>query len=117
MFSGAERSLLSLPIKLGGFGIPVFSKISDREFKNSVMASKQLALNIANQISHLEFDINKIRNGISTKRSDDHKNLLESLRENMSKDQLRANDLARKKGASSWLGCLPLKRDDFVLNK
>ena len=30
---------------------------------------------------------------------------------------LQLNDLGRKKGASSWLGCLPLKREDFVLNK
>ena len=54
--SDAERSLLCLPIKLGGLGIPFF-QISDREFNNSVMATKQLALNIWNQISHLEFDM------------------------------------------------------------
>ena len=38
------------------------------------------------------------------------------LRENMSKDQLRANDMAPKKGALSWLGCLLLKREEFVFN-
>ena len=38
--SDAERSLLSLPIKLGGLGIPVYSSISDREFNHSVIASK-----------------------------------------------------------------------------
>ena len=82
-----------------------------------LIASEQLALNIANQITHLDFDISafkKIRNDLSTKRFDDYKNLLEILREKISKDWLRANDLARKKGASGWLGCLPLKREDFV---
>ena len=48
--SDAERSVLSL-IKLGGLGIPVFSKISDREFNNSVTASEQLSLNIANPVT------------------------------------------------------------------
>ena len=118
--SDAERSLLSLPVKLGGLGIPIFSTISDREFNNSKIASKQLTRNILNQISHLEFDINafnKTRNDISSKRFGDHKILLGNLRETMSKDQLRANDLAQKKGASSWLSCLPLKRENFCLNK
>ena len=32
--SEEERKLLSLPPKLGGLGIPIFSTISDAEFEN-----------------------------------------------------------------------------------
>ena len=35
----------------------------------------------------------------------------------MNKDQLRGNDLAQMKGASSWLTSLPLKEEGYVLNK
>ena len=35
----------------------------------------------------------------------------------MSPEQLRANDLAKMKGALSWLTTLPLKSEKFNLNK
>jgi len=42
---------------------------------------------------------------------------LQQLREKMSPEQLRANDLAKMRGASSWLTTLPLKSENFDLNK
>ena len=35
----------------------------------------------------------------------------------MSREQIRANDLAQLKGASAWLTTLPLKSEGYVLNK
>ena len=35
----------------------------------------------------------------------------------MSPELMRANDLAQMKGASSWLSAMPLKAENFVLNK
>ena len=35
----------------------------------------------------------------------------------MNPEELRANDLSRIKGASSWLSMLPLKSENFLLNK
>ena len=105
---------------MGGLGVPIFSKISDREYGNSVSASKQLSSNILDQISHLQFDTrtyNNTKNNIVKKRLEEHQKVLEDLREKMSNDQLRANELSQQKGASSWLGCLPLKREGFSLNK
>ena len=42
---------------------------------------------------------------------------LQQLREKMIPEQLRANDLAKMRGASSWLTTLPLKSENFDLNK
>ena len=42
---------------------------------------------------------------------------LQQLRENVSPEQLRANDLAMMKGGSRWLTTLPLKSQNFSLNK
>ena len=35
----------------------------------------------------------------------------------MYKEQIRENDLAQRKGSSSWLNSLPLKSEGNVLNK
>ena len=43
--------------------------------------------------------------------------VLQQLREKMNPEKLRANDLSRIKGASSWLTMLPLKSENFLLNK
>ena len=45
----AERKLLSLPPKLGGLGIPIFSEISDFEFENSVKLTENLCAKIVQQ--------------------------------------------------------------------
>ena len=47
--SNEERKLISLPVKLGGLGIPIFSKIADREYEYSQMISDDLARKIVNQ--------------------------------------------------------------------
>ena len=44
-----ERLLLSLPTKLWGMGIPVFSKIANIEFQNSSLLTKEHLLSIARQ--------------------------------------------------------------------
>ena len=47
--SDIERKLMSLPPKLGGLGIPIFSEITDQEFNNSVLLSNDLSTKIQNQ--------------------------------------------------------------------
>ena len=44
-----ERSLMSLPTKLGGLGIPIFSEISNLEYQNSVKITSTLKKCIINQ--------------------------------------------------------------------
>ena len=44
-----ERLLLSLPTKLGGMGIPVFSEIANIEFQNSSLLTKEHVSLIARQ--------------------------------------------------------------------
>ena len=99
MFSDAELSLLILIINLDELDIPVLLSISDREHNNSAIACKQLTWNIVDQIIYLEFDIsafNKNRYEILKNRFDDHKVLLGNLRKKMSRDKVRANDMAQK---------------------
>ena len=48
--SRLDRKLLSLPVKSGGMGIPIFADLCDREYANSRLASQQLTSNIVQQI-------------------------------------------------------------------
>ena len=40
-----ERTLFSLPPSLGGLGIPIFSELAEREFRNSSLLTEQLKKN------------------------------------------------------------------------
>ena len=60
-----DRKLLSLPIKLGGLSIPIFTDICSYEFGNSQRATNELSDNIKQQQDNLKFDQNAHHN-IST---------------------------------------------------
>ena len=105
-----ERLLLSLPVKRGGLGIPIFSAVADHEFANSRIATEQL---VEMDDEHRMTSRRKIVNT----REERYNTILQQLRERMSQEQLRANNLAKMKGASSWLTTLPLKLENFNLNK
>ena len=116
-----ERLLLSLPVKKGGLAIPIYTTMADFEFANFRAATEQLVEHIYNQDSTAPVDTEQLkttRRRIAIAKEEQSSSLLQQLRENMSSEQLRANDLAMMKGGSSWLTTLPLKSEtDFSLNK
>ena len=94
--SDEERKLLSLPVRLGGLGLPIFSELCEREYRNSVRATQQLSENITNQITELTTDHERekeIEAIIRKERKEFEEELLKRLRQNMSKEMIRANDL------------------------
>ena len=120
VLSTKDRKLLSLPVKLGGMGIPIFTEICQTEYENSLKATKLLRPKIVAQETSFTLD-RKAENAIDKeiRKERDEKNLriLEELRTSMSKMQQRGNDLAQMKGGSSWLTALPLKEEGFILTK
>ena len=54
--SEIERKLLSLPVKLGGLGIPIFSEICETEYSNSLIITENLRNNIIQQNRQYEID-------------------------------------------------------------
>ena len=118
--SADERLLLSLPAKKGGLAIPMFSAVADIEFGNSCEATEQLIEHISKQDSTAPMDSEQLktaRRSIANTREELNNTTLQQLREKMSPEQLRSNDLAQMRGASSWLTTLPLKSENFDLNK
>ena len=75
---------------------------------------------INDQVITAQIDSTLLKNSkrnIAKVREEHNDTILQQLRAKMSPEQLRANDLAMMKGASSWLTILPLKAEDYNLNK
>ena len=111
---------MSLPVRLGGLGIPIFSELCEREFRNSVLATSQLTAKIKDQITTYDIDLERekeIESMIKKGRKEYEEKLIGELRQKMNREQIRANDLAQMKGASAWLNALPLKDEGYTLNK
>ena len=118
--SADKRLLLSLPAKKGGLAIPIFSATADSAFSRSRAAKEQLIEHINNQDSTAQVDSELLKHSKRDiiKAKDEHSEaILQQLRAKMSPQQLRANDLAMLKGDSSWLTTLPLKPENYNLNK
>ena len=119
-FSESTRKVLSLPVKLGGLGIPIFSEICEFEFNDSQRMSKYLVDKIVAQDPSYTVDIQRereIRVVLKKEKETREKEKLLELRRTMSKNEQRVNEIAQMKGASAWLTALPLKEEGFVLNK
>ena len=113
--SDEERKLWSLPVKLGGMGIPDITITADIEFTTSLVSTAKLSNKIINQNSHDHAGQTSLQG--SNAKSSYYSSLLESLRSSMTDQQIRANDIATSDGASIWLTSLPLKSENFHLTK
>ena len=113
------RKLLSLPPKLGGLGIPIFSDMAKTEYNNSVNLTKHLTCSIIDQEKKIKHDHNKekTKQEIKSSKQRTQNELLKSLRNEMDLNQLKLNELACAKGASSWLTSLPLAEEGYELHK
>ena len=101
-----ERRLLSLPPRLGGLGIKIFTEVTPIEFENSNHFTKRLQEDITKIATNGE---GKTRQQIKREMRQRNNVVLEDLRINMPPDRKRANECNRETGASNWLTSLPIK--------
>ena len=115
------RTLLSLPVRLGGLGIIDPSLNSDYHFSSSVMITDPLvSLMCLQSFTYPVTAITEIlqrklhvRNGRKTVLS----NMALELHSSLPKSLQRCLDVASEKGASTWPTALPLEEHGFVLHK
>ena len=101
-----ERLLLSLPVRLGGLALPIFSKRSRCDYRSSLSTCNQLITNIKQQTVAYVFDKNiaaDARKEVVSAKNNAHEELVQQLRAKMTQEQLRAHDLSKMKGASNQL--------------
>ena len=120
-----ERSFLSLPTKMGGLAIPIFSEISDLEYEYSQSLTSSLKRDIIAQERKVNTipptEENNSPSEIRRKiKNDKHKLNEENLiriRVQMNEEKRRLNDLNREEGASIWLTTAPLKDEGYSVSK
>ena len=120
-FSDVERSIFSLPTRLGGLGIRAPRLLSDSQFDSSMKITSALVAQIVQQDSlfsmatveaqHLaKSDVVLFNHQVQA-------DLAASLHRSLPLDQQRILSLSSKKGASSWLSVLPVSENGFALHK
>jgi len=118
--SDDDRHLFSLPAKMGGLGLPIYAETSTIEYNNSRRITENLSSNIVSQEREYVIDeeAEKAKARAQKKEKEDrNEKILDGLRQKMTPEKVRANDLAQLKGGSMWLTSLPLKTEGFAFNK
>jgi len=118
--SDLERSLFSLPAKLGGLALINPVEIADSEYSNSLNANTKLTDSILRQLTTLvtnEEDDKATKTAISSANRTRHELLQAQLKRDLPPKIGATIDPACEKGASSWLTTLPYEEYGFVLNK
>ena len=110
---------MSLPPKLGGMGIPIFSDRADREYEFSEMPSNDLTSKVINQERQYQSNDNSmaIKKKIKLLKLQHHQENLKMIRQNFTEPQQRLNSMNQEQGASSWLTTLPIKEEGYDLTK
>ena len=116
-----ECDLFALPARLGGLGIRIPSRNADRELQSSLLITSPLMDHILKQDKEYGSDIiaDQLQNkSIISKRNKDRSIEEADILYSHLPDQLqRAVDLAKEKGASTWLTVLPLTEHGFSLHR
>ena len=116
-----ERKLLSLPPRMGGLGIINPSEISQTEYENSKVLTKQLQGFIHRQMMGGVLDQDEMkrqRNQISKDREQRYLTKMEEVKAQLTSSplKLRLLEASCECGASNWFTVLPLETDDFALS-
>lgn len=114
------RELLSLPVRLGGMGIINPVSTSQHAFDASVNITSPLVTDITAQDMNKTLDIFKVSEIKASVRQSNRtfqKQHAEAVYDLLSPQFKRCVDLAKEKGASSWLSVLPLDDHGFSLHK
>ena len=119
--SDDERALLKLPLRFGGLGITDPSETANQEYRSSKRITEALTRMIENQdqcLANLDKEESSCtKKNIHKEKNETYETAYQQILQNSPPVTKRCLELARQKGASSWLSCLPLKSLGYALNK
>ena len=119
--SEIERRMLALPVRFCGIGVQNPVETADAEYGASIQNTENLKNIIVNQEQNF-INLNQagINEAINKTKQDKDKRFMqefEAVKSRVDADLKRCLDMAREKGAGSWLTALPIKALGYVLNK
>ncbi|KAL5262366.1 hypothetical protein ACHWQZ_G007921 [Mnemiopsis leidyi] len=118
--SELEREIIALPVRLGGLGIPMPDKESKHEYEASRLITHSLKEVIISQ-NLMETCSKKVianaKNTMKMLKGKRHKHTYCQLLIKLASSTKRSLEMAKEKGASSWLTTLPLDWLGYTLNR
>ena len=113
------ESLFQLPVRLGGLGIPILSKIVREHFQSSKKITAPLVTIMILQGDTLPDDsyVKTLKLEEKTKREEKLKIKATTIEQFLSPAEFQAVSDAKDPGAPNWLSAVPLEEYNFVLNK
>ena len=119
--SDQERDLLGLPARLGGLGFRNPVDVADDEYHASKEVTKPLSNLIESQCPSYPLETLEVqmsaKEAIKERKRSRLKDEAVHLRDSLSLSLQLVMDLAREKGASTWLTVLPIEEHGFTLHK
>ena len=120
-FNTTERNLWSLPVRMGGMGLMIPSKIADAQYSNSRKINEQLTAKVRNQqtiFEDIEPGVRKAKAEVKKLKETRNNELLAEITAEMgSSEKAIALEAIQEKGASSWLNTLPIKSQGYAMDK
>ena len=120
-FNAIERKLWSLPVRMGGMGLPIPSEISDEQYNNSRLINAMLTSKVRDQETMYEdisVSVNQAKSAVTSKKAERDQKLLDEIIATLgTSEKGKALEAALEKGASSWLNALPLKSQQYAMDK
>ena len=117
--SSIQRNMLALLPKHGSLGIVKPSPLC-QEFTNSQMITAPLSRLILQQdtdLTNVQKEQNRLLSAVHLQKKSTMKAIAEQLEHEVPKAMKRSIDLAKEKGASTWLSVLSLIKYDLLLHK
>ena len=114
-----DRTILALPVRLGGLGFGNPCLEASREYASSVKVTTPLVEQIVSQSHELPEDslVKSAQQAVTRERSKELEDRTERIKEMAPCKTKRALNLAAEQGSSAWLTVLPLQHLGFNLNK
>ena len=116
-----ERYFFSLPAKHGGLGLTRFSGLASIEFQNSQIISEDLPNKITEQeradSQQHDEKIKENKNNMRNTKPARHRSVLQRLRNDVSNEHRRLNEINQQQGAPTWFTTLPIKEEGYTINK
>ena len=114
-----EREVYSLPVRLGGLGIPIISEKAKNELAASLEITAPLTDIIISQENKLPdaVSVNLIRANVDKRNKELLASKVNHIEDTSTPEINRAIDQASEKGVSSWLNVIPLEENGFNLTK
>ena len=114
-----EREVYSLPVRLGGLGMPIISEKAKNELAASLEITAPLTDIIISQENKLPdaASVNLIRTNVDKRNKELLASKVKHIEDTSTPEINRAIAQASEKGASSWINVIPLEENGFNLTK